>query len=81
MNVGDLRDMAKECHGRDEIVYEDADGNLHEVWTAVRIRYFGSNKIILRETTRNDFEFSVDKNPPQELIDRLEEYNERKERL
>lgn len=81
MNIGDLRDMAKECHWRDEVVFEDADGNLHEVWTAVRVRYFGSYKIILRETTHKDFEFSVNKNPPQELIDRIEEYNERKVRL
>lgn len=81
MKVGDLRDMAHECHFQDEVIFEDADGNLHEVWTAVRVRCGGSFKIILRETTRNDFEFAIDKNPPQELIDRIEEYEESKERL
>lgn len=82
MNVDNLRTMAHECHGRDEIVFEDADGNLHEIFTAVRTRYLGgSYKIILRETTCNDFEFSVDKNPPQCLKDKIEEYNEKIKKL
>lgn len=38
-------------------------------------------KIILRETTCNDFEFSVDKNPPQCLKDKIEEYNEKIKKL
>lgn len=81
MKIGDLRDMARNCHWREEIIFEDSDGNLHEVFAAVRTRSCGGDyKIILRETTGNDFEFSIDKNPPQELIDRIEEYNERIER-
>lgn len=77
MRIGDLRDMAHECHWQDEVVFEDADGNIHQVYTAVRARVIGGTcKIILRETTEKDFEFKVDKNPPAELIDRLDRYNE-----
>lgn len=47
------------------------------MYTAVRTRVIGGTfKIILRETTEKDFEFKVDKNPPAELIDRLDRYNE-----
>ena len=61
----------------DLVVFEDADGNIHEVYTTMRVRYKGGRPcLILRETTAKDFFLEV-KQPPQELIERLEEYNEK----
>jgi hypothetical protein len=61
----------------DLVVFEDADGNIHEVYTAMRVRYKeGRPWLILRETTAKDFFLEV-KQPPQKLIERLEEYNEK----
>ena len=61
----------------DLVVFEDADGNIHEIYTAIRVRYIGGRPyLILRETTTKDFFLQV-KQPPQELIDRLEDYNEK----
>lgn len=81
MNIGNLRDMSSHCHWADEILFEDSEGNIRPIWTAIRVRSGGDFKIILKETVVNDFEFKVDKNPPKELLDRLDEYLESKDRL
>jgi hypothetical protein len=65
----------------DLVVFEDADGNIHEVYTAMRVRYKGGRPwLILRETTAKDFLLEV-KQPPQELIESLEKYNEKHDLL
>lgn len=61
----------------DVVVFEDADGNIHEVYTAMRVRHKDVGRVlILRETMEKDFFLNVSQ-PPQDLIDRLEEYNEK----
>lgn len=75
MKASDLKNIR--CPAYYDVVFEDADGNIHEIFSVMKVRYKdGSPKIILRETTANDFFFEVTM-PPQELIDTLEEYNEK----
>lgn len=76
MKARHLRDLGSSCQAGDEVVFEDADGNIHEIYSAMRVRYRGGEpKLILRETVAKDFFLEI-KQPPQELIDRLEMYNE-----
>ena len=75
MKAHDLKNIR--CPAYYDVVFEDADGNIHEIFSVMKVRYKGgSPKIILRETTANDFFFEVTQ-PPQELIDRLEKYKEK----
>ena len=77
MTASELRECCGHCMRNDLVVFEDADGKIHEVYTAMRVRYMGGRpRLILRETTAKDFFLEV-KHPPQELIERLEEYNEK----
>lgn len=77
MNASEVEECCRHCMRNDLVVFEDAQGNIHEIYTATRVRYIGGRPyLILRETTANDFFLQV-KQPPQELIDRLEEYNEK----
>lgn len=77
MTASELGESCRHCMRNDLVVFEDTDGNIHEVYTAMRVRYRGGRPwLILRETTARDFFLEV-KQPPQELIERLEEYNEK----
>ena len=77
MTTSELKDCCGHCMKNDLVVFEDADGNIHEIYTAIRVRYIGGRPyLILREITTKDFFLHV-KQPPQELIDRLEDYNEK----
>ena len=77
MTASEIGECCRHCMRDDLVVFEDADGNIHEVYTAMRVRYKGGRPwLILRETTARDFFLEV-KQPPQELIERLEEYNEK----
>lgn len=59
----------------DFIVYEDKDGNMHEIYGARRVRADGIPYIILSETYRG-FELKTEK-ATEELTEVLNEYNER----
>ena len=77
MTASEVGECCRHCMKNDIVVFEDADGNIHEVYSVMRVRYRGSKpKLILRETTAKDFFLEV-KQPPQELIDKLEEYNKK----
>ena len=77
MTASDLGECCRHCMRNDLVVFEDADGNIHEVYTAMRVRYKGGRPwLILLETTARDFFLDV-KQPPQELVERLEYYNEK----
>lgn len=79
MKAYELAECCRHCMKDDLVVFEDADGNIKEIYTAMRVRYIGGRPyLILRETTAKDFFLQV-KQPPQELIDRLEDYNEKHE--
>ena len=81
MTASELGERCRHCMRNDLVVFEDADGNIHEVYTAMRVRCKeGRPRLILRETTARDFFLEV-KQPPQELIERLEEYNEKHDLL
>ena len=77
MKAYEVQECCRHCMRDDLVVFEDADGNIHEIYTAMRVRYIGGRPyLILRETTAKDFFLQV-KQPPQELIYRLEDYNEK----
>lgn len=58
----------------DFIVYEDKDGNMHEIYGARRVRADGIPYIVLSETYRG-FEFKTER-ANEELTETLNEYNE-----
>ena len=81
MTAWEIGECCRHCMKNDSVVFEDADGNIHVVFIVMRVRHKDIGRVlILRETTAKDFFFEV-KQPPQELIERLEEYNEKHDLL
>lgn len=60
MRASELGECCRHCMRDDLVVFEDADGNIHEVHTAMRARYKGGRPwLILRETAAKDFFIEV----------------------
>ena len=78
MTTEQLAKCASNCFKGTHVVFEDKSGNLHEIYTAIRVRYSGGiPMLILKETFADEFEFKVDKNPPPKMIDKLEQFQEK----
>ena len=73
-----LSEIASHAHGNDPVYFQDEEGKLHRIRTAIKTRteigdYYGS-VTILRESMADEFIMRVYP-PTQELQQRIDEYN------
>lgn len=80
MTGRDLRDFSHSIGTNCEILFQDAQGNYHQITTAIKTRCEGE-KAVLMETgqTLGSWELKTSK-PPQELIDYIEKYYEEEDK-
>lgn len=74
MTADEVGEFCRIANRNEMIVYEDKDGNMHEIYGARRVRADGIAYIILSETYRG-FEFKTER-ATEELTEALNEYNE-----
>ena len=78
INAGGLADMCRHACYDEPVVFQDKDGKLHRIHSAISTRcelgdYYGS-VLILRETLSTEFVLRVVP-PTPELQERIDEYN------
>lgn len=74
MTADEVAEFARLGNKGELIVFEDKDGNMHEIYGARRVRADGIPYIILSESYLG-FEFKTEK-APDELTSILNEWNE-----
>lgn len=78
IDAGGLRDMCCHAFYDEPVVFQDKDGKLHRIHSAISTRcelgdYYGS-VLILRETLSDEFVLRIVP-PTPELQERIDEYN------
>lgn len=75
MTADEVAEFCRIANRNEMIVYEDKDGNMHEIYGARRVRADGIAYIILSENYRG-FEFNVTQKADEALTETLNKYNE-----
>lgn len=74
MSADEVAEFCRTAYRNEMIVYEDKNGNMHEIFGARRVRADGIPYIILSESYRG-FEFKTEK-ADEALTEALNNYND-----
>lgn len=72
MTGRDFREFSYSIGGNEEVLFQDAEGNFHQIYTAIRTHTEFGTKVVLQEVGAvvNQWPLKLAK-PPKELLDFL----------